>query len=970
LIQLQLFGAVSIQTAEGNDLRSALVQSKRTALLAYLAVARPRTSHRRENLLALFWPELSEDRARRALNQAIYYLRSKLGPDSIIVAGDELSLARDRISCDVIEFENLLDSRHEEEALALYRGDLLSGFHLNDMMDFEHWVEAERSFLRDRAARAARLLADCAADEGSAHDAIHWARRSLDLSRDETAVRHLMAMRDRFGDRAGAIMEYDRFARQLTRELEADPSPETQALIAQIRARSGMSTPGTGTPSLPRPAIVTPVAGTPAIPAAPSDQPQPPETAAPEAVIEERRAGRRRLGFLIASLLVVLLAAAALVAERERRRPAIIPGSVAVLPFSYTGSIDHADAAEAVVNLLDANIAKTSGVRTIDWRSVKSFIDRTTHGEPLTLPAASAAAQRFKAQWYIVGSVAEAGDRLRVTAAVYDREAGDSAGVRAVVEGNPEHLFEMVDELTAKVIAARETGPNARLYRSAILTTSSAPALKSYLDGERDFRAARYISALQNFRQAVASDSAFSLAYFRLSQSAELTGEEALARWAGAQALRQSHGLGRYEKEHAEAWVLELNGHVSRAEVLYRGLIARDSTDIEALQQLASIHYNWGPRYGHPAEETGREWRHLLNLDPYNPVGLLYLARISARQSNRTDFSWIEERIKRFDPESDRALELNALKAFVLDDSTSRSAALRDMATATEEVRERVIVGVLTSGADLSDAAQLAARYITPQDAAAGNGDYSPWLNASISAARGRIHEALAHAGPDGADNGMATLERGAIGFVYPHSMTVDEMKSTRDRLLDPAFTPRRDRALSALPDYVAGLLDIRVADIAAARAQAQAVETQRNGNPEAPRLARLLRAEITRAAGDPVKALAILGNPVADGPRVPSGFPFALAHERYLRAELLREQNRTAEALRWYATFPDPAGYDLWFLGPAWTHLADSYSALGDERAAGTYFSRVVQLWRDADASLQAPRVKMIERVKAAAQR
>ena len=46
------------------------LQPKRLALLAYLAVVGVRGALRRDTLLGLFWPESSEEEARRALRQA------------------------------------------------------------------------------------------------------------------------------------------------------------------------------------------------------------------------------------------------------------------------------------------------------------------------------------------------------------------------------------------------------------------------------------------------------------------------------------------------------------------------------------------------------------------------------------------------------------------------------------------------------------------------------------------------------------------------------------------------------------------------------------------------------------------------------------------------------------------------------------------------------------------------------------
>jgi TolB-like protein len=61
---------------------------------------------------------------------------------------------------------------------------------------------------------------------------------------------------------------------------------------------------------------------------------------------------------------------------------------------------------------------------------------------------------------FIVGSVTEAGNRLRVTAALYDRANGVSLGASAIAEGDPQRLFGIVDELTAKLLSNRTSGGN------------------------------------------------------------------------------------------------------------------------------------------------------------------------------------------------------------------------------------------------------------------------------------------------------------------------------------------------------------------------------------------------------------------------------------------------------------------------------------------------------------------------------
>ncbi|MGH7526162.1 MAG: hypothetical protein ACREMX_05615, partial [Gemmatimonadales bacterium] len=74
MIELHTFGRVELKSSNGHEIRAVLAQPKRAALLTYLAAAQPRGFQRRDALLALFWPELDQDRARAALRKAVHHL--------------------------------------------------------------------------------------------------------------------------------------------------------------------------------------------------------------------------------------------------------------------------------------------------------------------------------------------------------------------------------------------------------------------------------------------------------------------------------------------------------------------------------------------------------------------------------------------------------------------------------------------------------------------------------------------------------------------------------------------------------------------------------------------------------------------------------------------------------------------------------------------------------------------------------
>lgn len=239
MIRLHLFGPVELRADDGHPLAGGVLQPKRSAILAYLAVC-PSRRARRDTLLALFWPELDDARGRKALNQSLHYLRGILGDDALVSYGDEqVGLSPDRVWSDAVAFDEAMAGGRLDEALDLHRADFLQGLFLPDLVEFERWVEEERQRRRRAATEAAWTLADRAADVDST-EALRRAREAMAWGDegDERGLRRILLLHDRFGDRAGALRVYEEFARRLEEEWEVAPAPETRAVVEAIRARS------------------------------------------------------------------------------------------------------------------------------------------------------------------------------------------------------------------------------------------------------------------------------------------------------------------------------------------------------------------------------------------------------------------------------------------------------------------------------------------------------------------------------------------------------------------------------------------------------------------------------------------------------------------------------------------------------------------------------------------------------------
>jgi len=229
-VRLRLIGQMEAWTI---DSVSILPPGRKTrALLAIVALAQPRPVLR-SRLAELLWSRRPEEQARASLRQEIHRLLEVLSPaqaDILSINRDSIALRPGMVWVDVEEV--LRATTTHPGSLALLDADLLEEL---DGVDpaFDVWLHAERERLRDRA----RGVAETLLNEADAETLIPHAQQLLTIDRaHEGAWRALMRAHAERGERGMAIQSYDRCRAVLSDLLDATPSPETQALLAEIRS--------------------------------------------------------------------------------------------------------------------------------------------------------------------------------------------------------------------------------------------------------------------------------------------------------------------------------------------------------------------------------------------------------------------------------------------------------------------------------------------------------------------------------------------------------------------------------------------------------------------------------------------------------------------------------------------------------------------------------------------------------------
>src|SRR4030095_4518042 len=157
-LRLTLLGRVDGHLASGQPLD---VPKKAVALLAYLALA-PRGACARARLANLLWGDTPDTQARQSLRKTLSTLRQVFaaGPRVLLIGSDTVDLDLKAFEVDVHTFERRAAEATPAacaSAAALYRGDLLDGFHLQEAA-FAEWLTAERERLRGMAIGALESL--------------------------------------------------------------------------------------------------------------------------------------------------------------------------------------------------------------------------------------------------------------------------------------------------------------------------------------------------------------------------------------------------------------------------------------------------------------------------------------------------------------------------------------------------------------------------------------------------------------------------------------------------------------------------------------------------------------------------------------------------------------------------------------------------------------------------------------------
>lgn len=328
------------------------LRSKREGWLLALLILRHGQEVSRDGLAQTLWPDNAEEQALFYLRKALSNVRKALGEEGRRLLSPSARTLRfdiDEASIDVVAFDEAVKGERLEEAAAIYRGGLLPDCP-------EEWAAYER----DRREAEYQAALEKLAAKGEAAEAVRWLR--LLIASDpfrESAYRSLMQALADCGDGAAITAVYRELQDRLYRDLNTEPSAETDALYHRLIA--------TPRPVAPLPSIERPESG--------RHLPVPlSELVGREAVIEEI------LGWMRSRRLVSLVGAGGIGKTRLS-----IACAEAALP-NYADGVWFVDlAALSDASLVPLAVARTLGVPEDAARPVMESLSETLKGRQMLI---------------------------------------------------------------------------------------------------------------------------------------------------------------------------------------------------------------------------------------------------------------------------------------------------------------------------------------------------------------------------------------------------------------------------------------------------------------------------------------------------------------------------------------------------------------------------------------------------------
>lgn len=706
-----------------------------------------------------------------------------------------------------------------------------------------------------------------------------------------------------------------------------------------------------------------------------------------KATVKTSKPKKLRKGLFAGSAVFTIIAAAILLrpvwfwdVPKTSTSAAVIanlPARLAIFPFTVRGSAKYAYLREAMVDLLHSKLDWAGNLRVVDPSKLLSYIAKDSVRR-LDAEQASRMAQHFEAGLFVLGSIMETGGRLEMNASLYSVSEGLKFTTQTAI-ADETHLIEGVDALATKIIMEQSNNPTQHFTHDAGTTTKSFAALKAYLQGESKLRQHEAdFTAREAFEQAVAYDSTFALAWFRLSFAALATNQTEQGYQAAERAAYWSRPLPKRKQQLLQANDMMIQGRFEVAERLYRAIVFAYPDDIEAWLGLGQTLFYYNPLQGRSIIESRPAFEQAALLDDGHLWAKIFLLNLAVVESNAAKVDSLM-RLDMLRNSLQSPLYGEVCQALLRNDHALWQRAVEKLtnqgdftvAATTFWATRAWLNGPVFHYDNLPEPAEIAHLLVTSSSRSPDYRALGYLYLAKLDLLYGKWQAAQTELQHLAALNAVWGKEYRALfclmPFIQPKPPALEELRDELQRW-DAKSVPASTepfRTLAAhngvhahLRLYLLAMLSARLRQEKEARQYAIALlalpHSQRFGFL-AQDLALSVRAELAQLHGQPAQALALLERQKMQvWYELAWGSPFfAQVLARFQRAELLQALGRYEEALNWYNTtvyYPP----DWLLLAPNYLKRAEVYEKIGQRENAIEQYLRFIRLWEDCDPELR----------------
>jgi tetratricopeptide (TPR) repeat protein len=265
-----------------------------------------------------------------------------------------------------------------------------------------------------------------------------------------------------------------------------------------------------------------------------------------------------------------------------------------VVPFAnITKSPDLDWLRDASVNLLSLDLGRWTDIKVVDDKRVGDLVREMPSAKSagaLTLNDGLALARRAGAGTLVMGDFYRLGKGARLVANVFDVRNGSR--IRSITQQalDQDSLLTAFGPLARGVLAVQPP-PDAKV---GVTGTTKLDAYQEYLLGSVALNRFELAAAMEHLRKALAIDSTFALAHYKLSIAVGWADDpDGVAERAhAASAARLGSSLPPRERALITGRMVAANNDPASACSALRALVAKDSNDVEVVYAMADCEYH------------------------------------------------------------------------------------------------------------------------------------------------------------------------------------------------------------------------------------------------------------------------------------------------------------------------------------------------------------------------------------------